>query len=383
MTFPLRLAVFAAVLLAPIGDGDVAGKAESQTVRIGVYVRDGFDSCLRNWMPTAEHLTRTIQGYNFIVVPLASREDIYDYLQEKKIDFLISNAAIHALHGRAVWDQCSGGTNLHGRSVGTRVHRNLIRKADRTDLTRVDDIADAQLSAVKPWSFGGWIMQRRALQVHGVDPLRSGTAVEFQGTHEDVIQAVLDGRADVGAVATDLLEERIKSGTLDPKELFVFNTEGEAVPLGSKEIPSTQGYPDWVFARSATTAEPLAERVLQSLIFRKSDSGTDVAGDSRTWTVPQNGENVRQTLREMIGPDYAYTDGMTLVADPFFFACGNWRRLCQCDHARGDSVRGLAARSAARSSRSRRYRDDPRRIERGSRQQASAGDDSHQSPLRH
>ena len=103
-------------------------------------------------------------------------------------------------------------------------------------------------------------MQRRELLSHGVDPLRSAAAVEFQGTHRDVIQSVLDGSADVGAVACDILRQRIESGLLDPNALFVFNREGNAVPLGRRPTPSTMGYPDWVFSKAATTTEPVVSR---------------------------------------------------------------------------------------------------------------------------
>ena len=283
----------------------------TKQVRLGVYVRSGFDACLDEWTPVANYLTRTIPGYHFSIIPLASREDVFNALEKKQIDLLAANAAIYVCTEQRFRATAICGMIRSGDPSGHDCTGCLIRRADRNDLANLYDLSSARLSAVKLWSFSGWIMQWQLLRQHKIDPLRNDSPVLYEGTHQEVIHSVLDGDADVGAVATDILNQQIKSGEVDPKSLWVFNRQGEAIAIEKSVVASTRSYPDWVLARTPAMPNSLAEKVFNSLMSFDRDLSTDSETSIVAWTVPQNYQLVRDTLRDLMGADYAYADTMS------------------------------------------------------------------------
>ena len=301
----IQIFVIALTLLV-VGYGDVVKSAaeKPKLIRVGVYIRTGYQPCLEELTPMADRLGRANPGYEFVLVPLATREDAYVHLERKEIDFLLADSAIYACT-----EVRFGTSALCGMLNGSSPDYtgSLIRKADRSDLTDLQDLRSKRMSAVKPWSLSGWLMQWNVLEEQKIDPLDDLT-VQFEGTHLDVIQAVLDGTADAGAIGTDILRAQIESGAVDPKSLWIFDRKGKAVPLTSDSLVSTEAYPFLVFAKSATTTDEFAQKVLKDLMFFE-DKPT-VPTDRIKWTVPQNYEKVRDLLRKLMGADYAYTTKM-------------------------------------------------------------------------
>lgn len=293
------------LLVEPHG-GLNAATNDPQPVRIGVYIRSGFETCLENWVSTETHLTRTIPGYDFMIVPLASRDDIYTQLEKGNLDFFATNSAIYVcteerFNTSALCSMVDNSDPSQRNYTGS-----IIRKSSRDDLAHIKDIEAARFAAVKPWSFAGWIMQRQTLKQHRINPLKDLYVIEFNGTHQEVIQSVLDGTVDVGAVATDLLKQQIESGQINPRSLFVFDKKGDAVPLKLKHLASTEAYPNWVFAKTAKTDDRLAGKVLQALLSPSNDPQANRKLYPFMWTVPENYQSVRNCLSDLMGAKYAY-----------------------------------------------------------------------------
>jgi ABC-type phosphate/phosphonate transport system substrate-binding protein len=285
----------------------VAENEKPKPVRIGVYIRTGFEPCLDNWEPTAASLTQANPGYQFTILPLATREDVYEHLEHKRVDFLIVNPVVYlCTEQRFGTSVLCGMTN---RDTGPTYTGSLIRKADRDDLATIKNLRSTRFSAVKPWSFSGWIMQWNVLDSQKINPVNDLTQVQFEGTHLDVIQSVLDGVADTGAVGTDILKQQITAGKLDPDSLFVFDREGKAVPLTSDVLATTEAYPSLVFAKAATASDELAQSVSRTLLETSSDPSSSTS-TSATWTIPQNYQKVRDRLDDLIGPNYAFATEM-------------------------------------------------------------------------
>lgn len=309
MSGQTHIFVITTTLLVAICTTPMPADAKFETIRIGAYVRSGFEACMERWTPMATKLEQDIPGHRFVIVPLASREDIFHSLKEKKIDFLIANPAIYVCVEERFGASALCGMTSKSDPSGRDSTGCLIRKSDRNDLQKIEDLQDSQLSAVKPWSFTGWITQWQTLKQHHVDPLQDMPPISYEGTHEEVIQAVLNGTADVGAVANDILQRQIEAGKIDPNSLWVFDTKGDAVPVknGIAEA-STTAYPDWVFVKAAKTQDSLAEQVQKSLLAFDRDLQSREDNIAFAWTIPQNYQSVRETLRNLIGPDYAYVE---------------------------------------------------------------------------
>jgi ABC-type phosphate/phosphonate transport system substrate-binding protein len=73
----------------------------------------------------------------------------------------------------------------------------FVRK--QAKLAGADDLAGTRAAWVDRASAAGYVVVRAALRRLGLDPDRLFTSQSFEGSHQAVVQAVLEGTADVGA----------------------------------------------------------------------------------------------------------------------------------------------------------------------------------------
>jgi len=84
---------------------------------------------------------------------------------------------------------------VHG---GVRYSSFLVARKD-SRIRRLEDLRGARGAFVSPESASGWLFAWRRMQEAGLDPWKDLAEVRFLGSHAAVIQAVLEGRSDLGA----------------------------------------------------------------------------------------------------------------------------------------------------------------------------------------
>ncbi|HJL15253.1 MAG TPA: phosphate/phosphite/phosphonate ABC transporter substrate-binding protein [Sandaracinaceae bacterium LLY-WYZ-13_1] len=84
------------------------------------------------------------------------------------------------------------------RGGATRYHAVVVARRDGR-LRAPGDVRDVRAAWVAPTSAGGHLFGRRALEAHGVDLATAFASEVFLGSQRAVVEAVRDGRADVGA----------------------------------------------------------------------------------------------------------------------------------------------------------------------------------------
>lgn len=99
------------------------------------------------------------------------------------------------------------------RIVATPVDRGsptylgyVVVRADDARYRRVSDLRGARFAYVDRTSTSGYLYARALLREYGLDPDRDLGETMLAGSHPAVIRAVLDGRADAGAIGSSLLE---------------------------------------------------------------------------------------------------------------------------------------------------------------------------------
>ena len=249
MIKPLPLALLAILLVSRSTTCAETEKPPTR-IRIGVDIRLGFQACMESWLPLTEYLSKAIPEHRFVVIPLASHEDVVGALTKGDLDFVALDPAMEIL----VQDQYgavplvtmteTSSEETKRRSPNDACSGTLIRRADRSDIRDIRDVRGKRISAVKPWSLTGWLAQWGLLKKHGVDPQRDLKQVVFEGTNGKVARSVLDGSADIGAIDAEMLLHLVRCNQVSAASLYFFDREGRAVPLTSGQDPSsTDAYP--------------------------------------------------------------------------------------------------------------------------------------------
>ena len=288
---------------------------QDKLYKIGVLAKRGTDYCLEKWRPTAEYLSRQIPGCSFSIVPLAF-EQVVPVIKDGRIDFLLTNPSIYV--GMAILysaRRVATLKNLRSGRLVTVFGGVIFTAAGRNDINSLDGLRGKTFMAVNEQSLGGWRAAWRELKLQGIDPYRDFADLSFGGTHDAVVYAVRDGRADAGIVRTDTLERMAAEGKIDISDFhFIHDHKGNHSEykggLYSGDtfedynfIHSTRLYPEWPFAQLKHVPDNLAEKVALALFNMPSDSTAANAAHCAGWTIPHNYQSVRDCLKELkVGP---------------------------------------------------------------------------------
>ena len=306
-----RLFAFLLVLLCSLaGPGrtsplpTVHSPADSSVI-IGVLAKRGPQQCLAKWGPTARYLGRRIPGHDFEILPLGFAE-IQQAVDRGQVDFILANSSyyVELEVGHGV-QRILTLENLHAGGTSHRVFAGVIFcRADRTDVRGLQDLRGRSLAAVDEESFGGWRMQWRELLHHGIDPYADLSSLEFAGSHDEVVYAVLAGQVAVGAVRSDTLERMAQEGLIDLAELRVINPHPDCSAVHMPFLHSTQHYPEWPLARTRNTPIDLAKQVTSALLQMEPDDEAARAARCTGWSPPENYQAVHECLLELRCPPY-------------------------------------------------------------------------------
>ena len=291
-----HIMLFLVVVLCLICGDNAAAADTITTIKIGVLARRGPEACLQEWSPTAQYLSERIPEAAFHIVPLTFQE-ISSAVESPQVDFVITNPYVYVelqnLYGvsrMATTKRLSpqGYTPLFGGIIFCRT--------DNRKINSIEDLQGKSFAAVDETSFGGWMVAWRELNRFGLDPIHDFAALTFRGTHDEVIVAVRDGKADAGTVATPVLEQMIAEGKISPDTFRILNKETQP---GFPYALSTRLYPEWPFARLQHTPDELAEKVAIFLLSMPMHSAAAKAAGSAGWTVPFDYASVEACMREL------------------------------------------------------------------------------------
>ena len=300
-----KFAFIVLILLLPM---QVAG-AVDQLVRIGVLSHRGVEATLKNWSPTADYLSRSVPGYRFQIVPLHF-DEVDPSVKFGQIDFLLVNSGIYVnMEVKYRVSRISTLDNLVG-SVPYNVFGGVVFvRKERHDINSLENLRGRSLMAVDETSLGGFQMAWREMQRVGIDPYRNLSSLTFAGTHDQVVEAVLEDRVDVGTVRTNILERMAAAGEIDLDEFRIISPKvGPEFPF----VRTTSLYPEWPFSKLQHTPNELAQRVAVALLNMPRFHPAAKAGNYAGWTVPLDYQSVHELFRELKLPPYQDIGKFTL-----------------------------------------------------------------------
>lgn len=272
-----------------------------QTIFIGVLAKSGEDIAVQKWTATADYLSATLPEYHFTIVPLGFRE-IHETVEQGKVDFVLTNPAYYVelekLYGVSRLATLIN-QNLPGQQT-TTFGGVIFTKADRLDINTFTDLKGKSFMATDSLSFGGWIVAWREFFLQDIEPLADFSSLRYAGTHEGVVQAVLNGTVDAGTVRTDTLERMAENGTIHLEQIKVLNKQrNDDFPF----LLSTALYPEWPMAAIKSTPDRLSRLVAGALMTMESNAPAALASHSAGWTIPLNYQPVHDCLFDLkIGP---------------------------------------------------------------------------------
>ncbi len=279
-----------------------------ENVKIGVLAKRSADITHEKYSDMATYLSEQIEGYHFEIVPLSFAE-LGNAVKNKRIDFVLTNTMYYVeLEYRYGVSRIATLKNISsGGNVLTSFGGVILTKQD-SGITSLEDLKNRRFGAVDINSFGGWVMARKLLLDAGITP-NDFASLTFFGSHDAVLKAIKEGRIDAGTVRTDTFERMSAEGRIHPELCRVIAPRHyDGFPF----VVSTTLYPEWPFAKLASTPKELSHKVLIALLQMPQDSQAARSANISGWTIPLDYSSVHDLLKELkLGP-YAELSKITI-----------------------------------------------------------------------
>jgi diguanylate cyclase (GGDEF)-like protein/PAS domain S-box-containing protein len=277
----------------------------TETIKIGVLAFKSKADTLKEWKPTADYLNHMEPEYHFIIIPFTYPE-MNEAVKNSKIDFVITNSG-HYIYLEKFYHISRIATMLRYKN-GKWIDRFggvIFTKANRADIQTLDDLEGKSVAAVDSESLGGYAAQMFELTHHNIST--NDLKLNFTGMpHANVVKQVLDGKADVGFVRTDLIEDMVSQKGIDVKAIKILHPQKTA---GFPYLHSTTLYPEWPIARMQDTAKDLSNEVVVALLTQITHT-TPKEGDIG-WTAPMEYRDIHDIFQALRLPPYDQSPPIT------------------------------------------------------------------------
>jgi two-component system sensor histidine kinase TtrS len=261
---------------------------------IGVLSHRSKAQTLVNWNYFKRELATRLPGYEVSIVPLAF-DEVEAAVHDRQVDFVSVNPFIYVmLESKYGVSRIATRTRSFADHELTRFGGVIFTSAD-SQVHSMNDLAKIRLAAVDETSLGGYLTACREFRAVGLEQLCRPQQVEFLGSHDAVLQAVLQGRFAAGIVRTGILEAFMAQDAGFVQKIRVIESQRrDAFP----QLHSTRLYPEWPIAELAHTPHVMVKQLLLALLQMPEDPATGFG-----WTIPHNYQPVHALLKELeIGP---------------------------------------------------------------------------------
>ncbi|MBF0422520.1 MAG: PhnD/SsuA/transferrin family substrate-binding protein [Magnetococcales bacterium] len=263
------------------------------------------------WQPLADYLSRSLNGRSVELIA-ENFTQLEERLHRNEIHFVLTNPT-HYIQLRQKNSLSGVLATLIPKANDVAMYGFggvIFTLSERNDIVTLKDVVDHRIAAVSESSLGGYQMQVYELFSLGHWPSRQ-TSMLFTGMPQDnVVTAVLSGKADVGFVRTGVIEGMIRDKTLAPHRLRVLNNQN--LP-GFPQAISTTLYPEWPFVALPHVDPRVARKVASSLLNLDSDNEAAVAAGIVGFGIPADYSPVENVIRTLRLPPYDSIPNITMM----------------------------------------------------------------------
>ncbi len=264
-------AVTVVLMLLSICSSSFATHIKSEVV-IGVLAYQPKAQTIEAWQPLADKLNKSLPEYNFVLKALSYKElDVA--AQADTLDFVFTNPEHYIALSRKY--------SINRIATVVRAGQNgeilktfggtIVVRADNTSINKLEDIAGNRIAAVGKQSLGGFLAQAGEMLNAKMEIPKDDSFYFTDTPHDNVVYAVLEGKADVGFIRSGVLEGMVASGKIKAADLKIINKINEpSYPYAL----STTLYPEWPFCASPHVNATLSKQVV-SVLFAIPD-GSDL-----------------------------------------------------------------------------------------------------------
>jgi signal transduction histidine kinase/CheY-like chemotaxis protein/ABC-type phosphate/phosphonate transport system substrate-binding protein len=271
-------------------------------LKLGVLAYEDKDSVAAQYAQVVNALNERLTSVE-IQMEVLSQQELNSRVEDGSIDIVITNPVHYLLlrHRYGLSRLLATQVKAIGESATPLLGGVIFTREDRQDINNLQDFMARTIACPGRYFLGGFALQAHEFMHAGIRITDwAKTILEFSD-HDEVVQAVLKGQADVGFVRTGVLEALFQNGLLRPQDIKVINARQYR---GFPFLVSTELYPEWPVAAMPHVNEGLCRTLTATLLgvqFSNLSSNTSyIAG----YTLPLSYDAVEEIMLELKFPGF-------------------------------------------------------------------------------
>ncbi|WP_373183969.1 diguanylate cyclase domain-containing protein [Halomonas campaniensis] len=229
---------------------------------LGIFAYREPAVMIERYQPLADYLDAQLPEVR-VTLQVLGLDEVERAISHRQIDLLMTNPS-HYLEVRSR-NSLTGAlaTQIrleHGQEVSA-LGGVVITRADRDDIAGLRDLKGRSVAIPGKRFLGGYQTQAYEIQQVGLSPARDLALLEL-GSHDAVVDAVMEGLVDAGFVRTGVLESLSRDGQLDRTRFKVLNAQRLA---GFPFAVSTRLYPEWPLIALPQVERATVQRIAMAL----------------------------------------------------------------------------------------------------------------------
>jgi len=275
----------------------------SEPVKIAVLAFRPKAETLARWQPLEMYINSKISDYQFELETF-NYPELEAAIANNDVDFVLTQPAHYILmtHKNNLSSPLATLVKKKGEHELFKFGGVIFARADRTDISRLNDIKKKTIAVPAIESLGAYQMQAMELHLAQLNLKKDIKIFETGMPHDKAVTAVLNQQADLGFVRTGVLESLEKEGTLDLAQLKIINkySDSDGFPF----VHSTKLYPEWAFAALPHVNSRISRQVAATLFALPHNGAVTESLGIVGFTIPADYEPIRYLLSSLRLPPY-------------------------------------------------------------------------------
>lgn len=269
----------------------------SQDIKFGVFAYLGNEETHKKYSPLVKYLSETLNKN--VVLEVLSQEEMEEKINLQELHIATTNPT-HFLVIRQKFALSGAIATLVGINNNTPTSNLggvIITRSDST-INSLADIRGKKIATPSIKHMGGFRAQAYELYKIGIDLTKNNKNIlELKSSHQDVVNAVLNKKADVGFIRDGVIEAMVNEGFIHSEDFKIINEQHNTK---HPYVVSTALYPEWPVFALPYTDENIVKEFIAALFSIKPTTPHAIESKIAGYTLPADYltvENLARTLR--------------------------------------------------------------------------------------
>jgi len=271
--------------------------ASDKTLVLGVYIFRNVAEMEQRFQPLAQYLSDNLAGYDVKLRVLTPKE-MERAVDNNELDLIFTNP-VHYV-------ELSQKYKMTG-AIATMVSLEQGHASDKLGGTifslkssgfhgDLEELRGKRFAIYGRHSLGAYLAPMYEFKKVGIDVNRLGTLIDIPESHDNVVYAIMNGKADVGFVRTGVLESMDQKGEIDKNTIQILHPQHHN---GFSMAVSTQLYPEWPLVAMPHVHSDVMRRISSLLLKIEPDDWVAKNANIYGFSVPASYKSVENMMREL------------------------------------------------------------------------------------